>query len=68
VIAALGEQGVETRPGFYPFTVMPLYGQAARLPVAEKIGAQVISVPTYPTLLDEQIEEVCQRLLALRGA
>ncbi len=66
VIAALAEQGIETRPGFYPFSVMPLY-RSPRLPVAEEIGAQVISVPTYPALSDDNIQDVCQRLLALRG-
>jgi perosamine synthetase len=68
VIAALAQAGIETRPGFYPFHVMPLYQAhgAAPLPTAESVGAQVISVPTFPTLTDEEIAEVCNKLLELR--
>ena len=55
----------ETRPGFYPFGQMPLY-DAPRLLVSEEIGAGVISLPTFPALSDEQIEMICDRLLALK--
>jgi perosamine synthetase len=67
VIAALAQVGIETRPGFYPFGVMPLYRDrgAPRLPVSEDVGAHVISVPTFPTLTDEEIADVCRHLRAL---
>jgi perosamine synthetase len=69
VIQALLDGGVETRPGFYPFTVMPLYQSFRQraLPAAEELGSRVISVPTFPALTEEEIEEVCTRLLALRS-
>jgi perosamine synthetase len=65
IIGALAEAGIETRPGFYPFSVLPPY-QSTRLPVAEEVGAQVISVPSFPTLTKDQINYVCDQLVSLR--
>ncbi|HEY1816678.1 MAG TPA: DegT/DnrJ/EryC1/StrS family aminotransferase [Kofleriaceae bacterium] len=65
VIGALAEAGIETRPGFYPFSVLPPY-ESQRLPVAEEVGAQVISVPSFPTLTVDQIDHVCDQLVSLR--
>jgi perosamine synthetase len=65
VISALAEIGIETRPGFYPFSVMPLY-ESEPIPIAERIGATVISVPSFPTLTDDEIGFVCDRLKDLR--
>lgn len=68
VIDALMQHGIETRPGFYPFHSMPLYQKhgAAPLAASGRAGARIISVPSFPTLTDEEIAEVCQRLLELR--
>jgi perosamine synthetase len=67
VIEALARDGIETRPGFYPFGAMPLYQRhgACALTVADDVGAHVISVPTFPTLTDEEIDDVCRHLIAL---
>jgi perosamine synthetase len=65
VIAQLAERQIETRNGFYAPSQMGLYG-APPLPVCEDISRHVISLPTFPTLTDEQIEYVCRRLAALR--
>ncbi|MDB4964866.1 MAG: arnB [Myxococcales bacterium] len=67
VIDKLAAAGIETRPGFYPFHVMPLYQRygARPLAVAEEVGARVISVPTFPALTDEEIADVCTHLREL---
>jgi perosamine synthetase len=67
LIAALREAGVETRPGFYPPSVMPLYG-APPLPVSEQIAASVLALPFYPGLTDGEVAEVCESLEHLRRA
>jgi perosamine synthetase len=64
VIAQLAGQ-IETRNGFYAASQMDLY-DAPPLPICEDISRHVISLPTFPTLTDEQIEYICRRLAALR--
>jgi perosamine synthetase len=61
LIAQLLEQGIETRPGFYAASEMPLY-ETGSLPVCENIARNVISLPTYPTLTDETIAFICESL------
>jgi perosamine synthetase len=65
VMTALLEEGIETRPGFYPFGVMPAY-EAPRLKIAEEVASQVISLPSYPSLTEDEINWICDELLRLR--
>jgi len=59
VIEQLKQMGIETRPGFYSANTMPhIYGKM-HLPVCEYLSQQVISLPSSPTLADEEIEYVC---------
>ncbi|MBI4348453.1 MAG: DegT/DnrJ/EryC1/StrS family aminotransferase [Elusimicrobia bacterium] len=64
VIDQLEKAGIETRPGFFPFSVMPVY-RAPRLPVSETVGLNVISLPSFPTLTDDEIASVCSELARL---
>ena len=57
--------GIETRPGFYAASTMELY-RAPALPVCEELSRQVISLPTYPTLADAQIDSICAALSGIR--
>ena len=65
VSMAMADAGIETRPGFYAASTIPLY-DCAPLPVAEHLSQNVISLPTYPTLADDQINRICDELAALR--
>lgn len=65
LITELLKMNIETRPGFYPFSVMPLYN-AQPLPIAESISRNIISVPSYPSLSDENIDYICNQLKSLR--
>lgn len=65
LIKSMLEVGIETRPGFYPFSVMPLYN-APSLPISEDVGAHVISLPFFPSLTEEEIIFVCDYLKKLR--
>ncbi len=65
VIAQLAEAGIETRPGFYAASLIGLY-DTPPLPVCEAISRQVLSLPAYPTLRDDQIGLICSRLASLR--
>lgn len=65
VIQRLDAHGIETRPVFYPAHSMPAYAAAAsgeKFPVAERIAANGISLPTWSGLSEVQIDAVCQAL------
>ena len=65
IMERLGAAGVETRPGFYPPSAMPLY-RAPALPVADRISARIISLPSFPSLTERQIRYVCGLLKKLK--
>lgn len=54
-------RGIECRPGFYAFSQMPMY-QSGPLPVSESVGANTISLPSYTSLQDNEIEFICDAL------
>ncbi|WP_323000942.1 DegT/DnrJ/EryC1/StrS family aminotransferase [Denitromonas sp.] len=59
VISRLKEMGVETRPGFYSSNSMShIYG-VENLPICDHLSQQVISLPSSPTLTEEEIKYVC---------
>lgn len=64
LIMELLKRNIETRPGFYPFSVMPLYN-AQPLPIAESISRNIISLPSYPSLSDDDIDNICNQLKSL---
>jgi len=65
VIAQMNDLMIETRPGFYCPSFMKFYA-SPKLPVCEEISEQVISLPTYSTLSDKQIEFICTSLVDLQ--
>jgi len=66
VIEQMAQAGIETRNAFYAASLMRnLYG-CGPLPVCEELSEQIISLPTYDTLGEEQIECICAKLANLR--
>lgn len=65
VMAQMQDAGIETRPGFCAPSWMEFY-HCPPLPVCEDLSRQVISLPTFPSLTDEQIDSICDRLERLR--
>jgi perosamine synthetase len=64
-IAALARHGIETRPFFYPCHTMPPYRPYAPrggLPVAERLAARGISLPSSAMLTREDVDYVCEAL------
>jgi perosamine synthetase len=64
VMARLADQGIETRPLFYPMHVLPPYSDVARdtFPVADALAACGMNLPSGAALTDEDIERVCSAL------
>jgi perosamine synthetase len=66
VIEQLAAEGIETRNGFYAASQLPIYADCAPVPICERLGNNVISLPTFPSLGDRQITYICSKLAALR--
>jgi perosamine synthetase len=64
---ALRERGVDTRNFFHPIHTMPPHYTGQALPVAERLAAQGINLPSSVKLTEEQIDYVCAQLRALAG-
>lgn len=65
VMKGLLHLGIETRPGFYASSLLDIYERHS-LPVCEEISKHVISLPSFPSLLKEEIEFICESLLNLK--
>lgn len=65
VIAALDALGIETRPLFPPVHTQPPYAQGAELPVAERLAATGLSLPSAASLSDGEIARVVEAVAAL---
>jgi len=65
IVTSMLEAGIETRPGFYAFSTMPVYN-APSLPISEEVGASVILLPSFASLSDEEIIYICDTLKGLR--
>jgi len=56
----LEENGIETRPLFYPVHTMPMYASKyQKHAVAENLGWRGINLPSWPGLTREQIRYIC---------
>lgn len=62
IINKLKTMGVETRPFFYPLHLMPPYKSNQKFPVAEKISAGGISLPSSVKLSREQVAYIADAL------
>jgi perosamine synthetase len=61
----LRQAGIETRPGFFPAHTMPMYSHRyQRHPVAEDIAWRAINLPSFPSLTDAEVGEVCDSIQA----
>ncbi|GAC41579.1 DegT/DnrJ/EryC1/StrS family aminotransferase [Paenibacillus popilliae] len=59
----LDNDGIETRPLFYPMHQMPPYYEESTYPVADRISARGINIPTNGTLTEDEISYICKRLV-----
>lgn len=59
LIKELGAKGIQTRPGFTSPNFLPIYSKSP-LPISDMLSKEVISLPTYPELKQEEIDYICQ--------
>ena len=70
LIAQLMEEGIETRPFFYPLHHMPPYlddNEEANCPVAVRLAARGLSLPSSATLTKEDVTYIVGVMLACLG-
>jgi perosamine synthetase len=65
LMAALREQGIDSRPFFYPIHQMPPYKEETPYPVADDLSRRGINLPSYPTLINAQIQRICDTVRTL---
>lgn len=59
----LKENGIETRPTFYPIHTMPIYSEKyEKHAVAEDIALRGINLPSYPALEEADIINICETI------
>jgi perosamine synthetase len=64
VMQQMAQKGIETRPGFQAPSEMH-YFEPTSLPVSEDLGRSVVSVPSYPSLSELEIDYICNELANL---
>jgi perosamine synthetase len=56
----LSDNGIETRPTFYPVHTMPMFSHTYhKIKTAEEIAIRGMNLPSWPELKKEQVLEVC---------
>jgi perosamine synthetase len=68
ILSGLAELGIETRPFFYPMHTLPIYRELAKgrsFPVADRLAARGINLPSSAALREEDIGFVCSELVRL---
>ena len=58
IMAAMADDGIETRPGFYDLSLLPPYG-CPPLPVACRVSASTIALPTFVGLRSDDLDRIC---------
>jgi len=59
----LAQNGIETRPMFFPINTMPMYVDDQEFPVANSLAFRGISLPSYPDLNTNQLDFICEKII-----
>jgi perosamine synthetase len=60
---ALADNGIETRPLFYPVHTMPIYhNKYQKHPIAENLASRGINLPSWPELKKEDMEYINEKI------
>ncbi|HEY0520353.1 MAG TPA: DegT/DnrJ/EryC1/StrS family aminotransferase [Ilumatobacteraceae bacterium] len=63
LLQLLADDGIETRPVFYPMHHMPPYRDAdASMPIADRLSANGLNLPTHGYLTEADVVYICERL------
>jgi perosamine synthetase len=62
LMRSLDEEGIETRPVFYPMHVLPPYRESGAYPVANVWAQRGINLPTHQALTAKDVERIAYSL------
>ena len=68
MMSKLAEVGIETRVVFYPMHKLPIYKNSnlgISFPVAERLAANGINLPSSVTISDDDIDFVCEQVMRI---
>jgi perosamine synthetase len=66
LMAQMQERNIETRPGFYPPNALS-YFECQPLSVSTLLSSEIISLPSFATLTNVEIDYICDSLRTLQG-
>ena len=55
----LARSGIETRSGFVPLHIQPIYFSDTKYPVSEDVSLRTLYVPSFTHITAEQIDRIC---------
>ncbi len=58
----LASAGIDTRRVFIPMHQMPMYSSRGEFPVSQDISRRGLSLPSSPTLTEEDIDFICEKI------
>lgn len=64
--ARLAADGIETRRIFIPMSQLPMYATRRGFPISQTISERGLSLPSSPTLTEEDIDFICSKVLSAR--
>ena len=56
------EKGIETGTHYKPIHQMSLYKKSVKLPITEKIGKEIVTIPIHPNLTGSQIDYIVKTI------
>ena len=54
----LYEEGIETGTHYKPIHLMSMYKKSISLPITERVGKQIVTIPIHPNLKNSEIERI----------
>jgi perosamine synthetase len=66
VMSDMREAGVDSRPFFYPMSMLPMY-EAERNPISSQLSESGLNLPTFVGLTEQQVASVCKIFLKAVG-
>jgi len=54
----LSEMGIETGTHYKPIHLMKMYKKSISLPITERVGKQIVTIPIHPNLKNSEIEKI----------
>ena len=54
----LANKGIETGTHYKPIHKMKMYKTSKKLPITEKIGKEIVTIPIHPNLNDFEINKI----------